>query len=181
MELNILIHFPPKIYHDSCSCPTQFGIIWVTNDNFLKQKIQFFKKWNNVNHSICFLVKDIFHEIILANCPQIIKNNSILMIELNQPLRKNLCTFVVNTETKVLSVVFLNKLYGCYHHFFLSLFHFQLWDLLQKLQFIMTYIAPWQIAWGSSFHVFAQLFAIPHILLRKLFAVLLRIQPEACE
>ncbi|ETE65321.1 Pecanex-like protein 2, partial [Ophiophagus hannah] len=48
-----------------------------------------------------------------------------------------------------------------------------LWDLLQKLQFIMTYIAPWQIAWGSSFHVFAQLFAIPHILLRKLFAVLL--------
>ncbi|KAL7987560.1 hypothetical protein Chor_006479, partial [Crotalus horridus] len=54
-----------------------------------------------------------------------------------------------------------------------------LWDLLQKLQFIMTYIAPWQIAWGSSFHVFAQLFAIPHILLRKLFAVLLRIQPEA--
>lgn len=46
--------------------------------------------------------------------------------------------------------------------FFLSLF--QLWDLLQKLQFIMTYIAPWQIAWGSSFHVFAQLFAIPHIL-----------------
>lgn len=43
-------------------------------------------------------------------------------------------------------------------------FFFQLWDLLQKLQFIMTYIAPWQIAWGSSFHVFAQLFAIPHIL-----------------
>ncbi|KAL2306255.1 hypothetical protein Nmel_004171, partial [Mimus melanotis] len=45
--------------------------------------------------------------------------------------------------------------------FFFSCF-FQLWDLLQKLQFIMTYIAPWQIAWGSSFHVFAQLFAIPH-------------------
>ncbi|NXU53385.1 PCX2 protein, partial [Turnix velox] len=43
-------------------------------------------------------------------------------------------------------------------------FILSLWDLLQKLQFIMTYIAPWQIAWGSSFHVFAQLFAIPHIL-----------------
>uniref|UniRef100_A0A8C3FLK5 Pecanex-like protein n=1 Tax=Chrysemys picta bellii TaxID=8478 RepID=A0A8C3FLK5_CHRPI len=41
-----------------------------------------------------------------------------------------------------------------------------LWDLLQKLQFVMTYIAPWQIAWGSSFHVFAQLFSIPHILYR---------------
>ncbi|NXA38176.1 PCX2 protein, partial [Eudromia elegans] len=44
-----------------------------------------------------------------------------------------------------------------------------LWDLLQKLQFILTYIAPWQIAWGSSFHVFAQLFAIPHILYKFIF------------
>ncbi|NXO00180.1 PCX2 protein, partial [Rhinopomastus cyanomelas] len=47
-----------------------------------------------------------------------------------------------------------------------------LWDLLQKLQFIMTYIAPWQIAWGSSFHVFAQLFAIPHILYQSIFLYL---------
>ncbi|KAK1190442.1 PCX2 protein, partial [Pygoscelis papua] len=54
--------------------------------------------------------------------------------------------------------------------FFVFLFFFfQLWDLLQKLQFIMTYIAPWQIAWGSSFHVFAQLFAIPHIYSAMLF------------
>ncbi|XP_032451022.1 pecanex-like protein 2 isoform X1 [Lynx canadensis] len=35
-------------------------------------------------------------------------------------------------------------------------------DLLHKLQFVMTYVAPWQMAWGSSFHVFAQLFAVPH-------------------
>ncbi|KAB0384483.1 hypothetical protein FD755_006400, partial [Muntiacus reevesi] len=41
---------------------------------------------------------------------------------------------------------------------FLSL---RLGDLLHKLQFVMTYVAPWQMAWGSSFHVFAQLFAIP--------------------
>ncbi|XP_054836140.1 pecanex-like protein 2 [Eublepharis macularius] len=46
--------------------------------------------------------------------------------------------------------------------FVMSIVFNKLWDLLQKLQFIMTYIAPWQIAWGSSFHVFAQLFAIPH-------------------
>ncbi|KAH0519877.1 Pecanex-like protein 2 [Microtus ochrogaster] len=37
-------------------------------------------------------------------------------------------------------------------------------DLLHKLQFVLAYVAPWQMAWGSSFHVFAQLFAIPHIL-----------------
>lgn len=28
----------------------------------------------------------------------------------------------------------------------------------------MAYVAPWQMAWGSSFHVFAQLFAVPRIL-----------------
>nr|XP_060497086.1 pecanex-like protein 2 [Panthera onca] len=38
----------------------------------------------------------------------------------------------------------------------------ELEDLLHKLQFVMTYVAPWQMAWGSSFHVFAQLFAVPH-------------------
>ncbi|XP_036309261.1 pecanex-like protein 2 [Pipistrellus kuhlii] len=38
----------------------------------------------------------------------------------------------------------------------------KLGDLLQKLQFVLAYVAPWQMAWGSSFHVFAQLFAIPH-------------------
>ncbi|KAL0609192.1 Histone demethylase UTY [Plecturocebus cupreus] len=28
----------------------------------------------------------------------------------------------------------------------------QLGDLLHKLQFVLTYVAPWQMAWGSSFH-----------------------------
>ncbi|XP_074844751.1 pecanex-like protein 2 isoform X1 [Carettochelys insculpta] len=46
--------------------------------------------------------------------------------------------------------------------FITSIVFHKLWDLLQKLQFVLTYIAPWQIAWGSSFHVFAQLFSIPH-------------------
>lgn len=26
----------------------------------------------------------------------------------------------------------------------------------------MTYIAPWQITWGSAFHAFAQPFSVPH-------------------
>ncbi|KAF2986104.1 hypothetical protein EK904_013739, partial [Melospiza melodia maxima] len=30
-----------------------------------------------------------------------------------------------------------------------------MWDLLQKLQFIMTYIAPWQIAWGLCYAFFS--------------------------
>ncbi|XP_066239383.1 pecanex-like protein 2 isoform X2 [Saccopteryx leptura] len=46
--------------------------------------------------------------------------------------------------------------------FMMSILFSKLEDLLQKLQFVMAYVAPWQMAWGSSFHVFAQLFAIPH-------------------
>ena len=43
-------------------------------------------------------------------------------------------------------------------------FRFQMWDLLYKLRFVLTYIAPWQITWGSAFHAFAQPFAVPRIL-----------------
>ncbi|XP_067840257.1 pecanex-like protein 1 [Heptranchias perlo] len=46
--------------------------------------------------------------------------------------------------------------------FLMSILFSKLWDLLHKLQFVLTYIAPWQIAWGSAFHAFAQPFAIPH-------------------
>lgn len=35
-------------------------------------------------------------------------------------------------------------------------------ELLLKIQFIVTYIAPWQITWGSAFHAFAQPFSVPH-------------------
>lgn len=45
-----------------------------------------------------------------------------------------------------------------------SVFCLQLWDLLHKLHFVLVYIAPWQIAWGSAFHAFAQPFAVPRIL-----------------
>ncbi|XP_069810518.1 pecanex-like protein 2 [Dendropsophus ebraccatus] len=54
----------------------------------------------------------------------------------------------------------------------ISILFYKMWDLLQKLQYVFTYIAPWQIAWGSSFHVFAQFFAVPHsgMLLFQTFA-----------
>ncbi|KAG8233455.1 hypothetical protein J437_LFUL010566, partial [Ladona fulva] len=35
-------------------------------------------------------------------------------------------------------------------------------ELLLKVQFVVTYIAPWQITWGSAFHAFAQPFSVPH-------------------
>lgn len=41
---------------------------------------------------------------------------------------------------------------------------FKMWELFYKLHFVYTYIAPWQITWGSAFHAFAQPFAVPRIL-----------------
>lgn len=43
-------------------------------------------------------------------------------------------------------------------------FLLQMRELWLKLHFILVYIAPWQIAWGSAFHAFAQPFAVPRIL-----------------
>ncbi|KAI5694056.1 hypothetical protein M8J75_010034 [Diaphorina citri] len=36
------------------------------------------------------------------------------------------------------------------------------YEFLLKIQFVVTYIAPWQITWGSAFHAFAQPFSVPH-------------------
>ncbi|XP_059574358.1 pecanex-like protein 3 isoform X3 [Alligator mississippiensis] len=47
-------------------------------------------------------------------------------------------------------------------YFLMSIVCSKLWDLLYKLRFVLTYIAPWQITWGSAFHAFAQPFAVPH-------------------
>ncbi|CAL8301968.1 unnamed protein product [Boreogadus saida] len=46
--------------------------------------------------------------------------------------------------------------------FFMSIVFSKLWELFYKLRFVYTYIAPWQITWGSAFHAFAQPFAVPH-------------------
>lgn len=40
----------------------------------------------------------------------------------------------------------------------------QLYELILKVRFVVTYIAPWQITWGSAFHAFAQPFSAPRIL-----------------
>ncbi|KAK5854199.1 hypothetical protein PBY51_015290 [Eleginops maclovinus] len=46
--------------------------------------------------------------------------------------------------------------------FIMSIVFHKMRELLLKLHFILIYIAPWQIAWGSAFHAFAQPFAVPH-------------------
>ncbi|KAK5857963.1 hypothetical protein PBY51_011171 [Eleginops maclovinus] len=46
--------------------------------------------------------------------------------------------------------------------FVMSIVFSKMWELFYKLHFVYTYIAPWQITWGSAFHAFAQPFAVPH-------------------
>ncbi|KAK0163469.1 hypothetical protein PV327_007144 [Microctonus hyperodae] len=38
----------------------------------------------------------------------------------------------------------------------------KIYELLLKIRFVVTYIAPWQVTWGSAFHAFAQPFSVPH-------------------
>ncbi|XP_060592528.1 pecanex-like protein 1 [Ruditapes philippinarum] len=47
-------------------------------------------------------------------------------------------------------------------YFFLAILFTKFCDLYLKMKFIITYIAPWQITWGSAFHAFAQPFSVPH-------------------
>ena len=48
------------------------------------------------------------------------------------------------------------------HYFVMSIIFHKLFELYLKVQFVITYIAPWQITWGSAFHAFAQPFSVPH-------------------
>lgn len=48
------------------------------------------------------------------------------------------------------------------NYFVFSIIHPKIYELFLKLQFVYIYIAPWQIAWGSAFHIFAQPFSVPH-------------------
>ncbi|XP_077024470.1 pecanex-like protein 2 isoform X2 [Tamandua tetradactyla] len=83
-------------------------------------------------------------------------------------LRTSFCNPVHQFVTLGFTVIFFHFDYKDISESFLldffavSILFSKLGDLLHKLQFVMTYVAPWQMAWGSSFHVFAQLFAIPH-------------------
>lgn len=46
--------------------------------------------------------------------------------------------------------------------FIVSIVYHKMSEWVLKLQFVVTYVAPWQITWGSAFHAFAQPFSVPH-------------------
>lgn len=72
--------------------------------------------------------------------------------------------YLIVTFVKLL---FIHDLSNCSEtfivdYFFLSILFYKSVEFLLKIQFIITYIAPWQITWGSAFHAFAQPFSVPH-------------------
>uniref|UniRef100_A0A672N2V0 Pecanex-like protein n=1 Tax=Sinocyclocheilus grahami TaxID=75366 RepID=A0A672N2V0_SINGR len=89
---------------------------------------------------------------------------------LKKLLRASFCNPSYQFLTLIFTIIFFE--FDCssasetflLNFFLMSIVFNKLWDLLHKLHFILLYIAPWQIAWGSAFHAFAQTFAVPHIL-----------------
>ncbi|XP_034041097.1 pecanex-like protein 2 isoform X3 [Thalassophryne amazonica] len=83
-------------------------------------------------------------------------------------LRSNFCDPSFQFLTLLFTLVFFHL--DCPHasesflldFFVMSIVFHKMRELLLKLHFILVYIAPWQIAWGSAFHAFAQPFAVPH-------------------
>ncbi|XP_014862978.1 PREDICTED: pecanex-like protein 1 isoform X4 [Poecilia mexicana] len=83
-------------------------------------------------------------------------------------LRSSFCDPSFQFLTLLFTLVFFH--FDCPHasesflldFFVMSIVFHKMRELLLKLHFILVYIAPWQIAWGSAFHAFAQPFAVPH-------------------
>ncbi|KAL1138408.1 hypothetical protein AAG570_008472 [Ranatra chinensis] len=76
------------------------------------------------------------------------------------------------------TVLFFQVDYPQYSHTFLvdyfitAIILSKTYEFLLKVQFVVTYIAPWQITWGSAFHAFAQPFSVPHSAMTFLQAAL---------
>lgn len=78
-----------------------------------------------------------------------------------------------DSSPNFITVIF-TYLYFCYdiaqqnyhistiNYFVISILHIKIYELLLKLHFVYSYIAPWQIPWGSAFHAFAQPLSVPH-------------------
>uniref|UniRef100_A0A8C5HQ84 Pecanex-like protein n=1 Tax=Gouania willdenowi TaxID=441366 RepID=A0A8C5HQ84_GOUWI len=83
-------------------------------------------------------------------------------------LRSSFCDPSFQFLTLIFTLIFFH--FDCPHtsesflldFFIMSIVFHKMRELLLKLHFILVYIAPWQIAWGSAFHAFAQPFAVPH-------------------
>jgi len=86
--------------------------------------------------------------------------------------KKGIRASMTNPSSQYLIITFAKLLFGkdlastgfsetfLVDYFIVSVLLAKTTELFLKIQFIITYIAPWQITWGSAFHAFAQPFSV---------------------
>ncbi|KAH1026647.1 pecanex-like protein 1 isoform X2 [Dendroctonus ponderosae] len=128
---------------------------------------------------LCFFEKNILYPLICvsvltADSPEIVDKygvvlGSFIVVVCGMKFLRNAysnpnCQYLIVIFTtlsykydfRTLNLTFLTA------YFFVSIAFYKLDELLLKIKFVITYIAPWQITWGSAFHAFAQPFSVPH-------------------
>uniref|UniRef100_A0A8B9Q4K0 Pecanex-like protein n=1 Tax=Apteryx owenii TaxID=8824 RepID=A0A8B9Q4K0_APTOW len=129
---------------------------------------------------LLFVEKNVIYPLIVLNelsssinnffCMNFLHRLGALMITIAglKLLRSSFSSPTCQYVTVIFTVLFFTFDYKSFTEtmlldlFFMSILFSKLWELFYKLKFVYTYIAPWQITWGSAFHAFAQPFAVPH-------------------
>ncbi|XP_011311909.1 pecanex-like protein 1 isoform X2 [Fopius arisanus] len=139
-------------------------------------KIMWFEK---IYVCLCFLERNILYPIVFLgalteNSPKIIEKYGesigplIIVVCGLKSLRSSYADPTSRYLVIVFAVLFFKVDYSGLSETFLidyfvtSIAFAKIYELLLKLRFVLTYIAPWQVTWGSAFHAFAQPFSVPH-------------------
>ncbi|XP_028982643.1 pecanex-like protein 1 [Diachasma alloeum] len=139
-------------------------------------KIMWFEK---VYVCLCFLERNILYPIVFLgalteNSPQIVEKYGqsigplIIVVCGLKSLRSSYADPASRYLVIVFAVLFFRIDYSglsetfLVDYFITSIAFAKIHELLLKLRFVLTYIAPWQVTWGSAFHAFAQPFSVPH-------------------
>ncbi|XP_046486198.1 pecanex-like protein 1 isoform X1 [Neodiprion pinetum] len=139
-------------------------------------KIMWFEK---ASVCLCFVERNILYPVLflgaLTECsPDIVKKfgegiGSLIVVICGM---KALRSAYSDPSTRYLILVFTVLLFKfdfrdigetfLVDYFVMGIVFSKVYELLLKIRFVVTYIAPWQITWGSAFHAFAQPFSVPH-------------------
>ncbi|XP_032676512.1 pecanex-like protein 1 isoform X2 [Odontomachus brunneus] len=128
---------------------------------------------------LCFLERNVLYPVVflgaLTECtPQIVEKfgESVGALIVVMCGLKSLRSAYSDPSTRYLVLVFAvlffqRDIRGLSETFLMDYFvtgiaFAKIYELLLKIRFVVTYIAPWQITWGSAFHAFAQPFSVPH-------------------
>ncbi|KAH9518226.1 hypothetical protein DERF_008817 [Dermatophagoides farinae] len=120
----------------------------------------------------------LFLSYITTDCPLLIKNygNNVGMLLLvifgfkclrssfNDPSNNYIIVIFTHLFFYYDFRIFINNHDNIFlmNFFIMSFIYYKITDFLLKFRFVITYVAPWQITWGSAFHAFAQPFSVPH-------------------